>query len=97
MAAMRTPHTGRICNLSDDEPLPHADYVTELAEIVGAPEPVILSPKQGEKELSSAMLDFFRDNKRVSNTLLHRELLPELRYPSFRDAFRGKLNRSVLH
>jgi len=89
MAAMNAPRRARICNLSDDEPLSHADYVIDLAQLIGAPEPVILSPKQGEKELSPAMLDFFRDNKRVSNSLLHRELLPELHYPSFRDAFDG--------
>ncbi|MDT8376144.1 MAG: SDR family oxidoreductase [Mariprofundaceae bacterium] len=89
MAAMHAPRRARICNLSDDEPLSHADYVIALAEMIGAPPPRILTPEAGEKELSPAMLDFFRDNKRVSNTLLHRELLPELRYPSFRDAFDG--------
>ena len=84
---MERPRPGRVVNLADDEPLPHADYVIEVAKMVGAPEPLILSPEQGEKELSPAMLDFFRDSKRVSNRLLHRELLPELHYPSFRDAF----------
>ena len=89
MAAMNSPRRARICNLSDDEPLSHADYVTELAQLIGAPPPLILSPEAGAKELSPAMLDFFRDSKRVSNSLLHRELLPELHYPSFRDAFDG--------
>ena len=87
MAAMKSPRAGRVVNVADDEPLPHVGYVTELARMIGAPAPELLSPEEGEKELSPAMLDFFRDNKRVSNRLLHRELLPELHYPSFRDAF----------
>ncbi len=87
MAAIKKPKAGRVVNVADDEPLPHADYVTELAQLVGAPPPQILSQEVGEKELSPAMLDFFRDSKRVSNRLMHDELLPELNYPTFRDAF----------
>ena len=86
IAAMQKPRSGRIVNLADDEPLPHADYVTELARLTGAPEPVLLSEKAGEKELSPMALEFFRDNKRISNRILHNELLAVLKYPSFRDA-----------
>jgi len=87
MAAMRSPRPGRMVNLADDEPLPHANYVTELARIIGAPAPVMLTPEEGERQLPPAMIDFFRDNKRVSNRLLHRELLPKLKYPGFREGF----------
>jgi nucleoside-diphosphate-sugar epimerase len=87
MAAINAPRRARICNLSDDEPLPHADYVTELARLIGAPAPELLTPEEGEQQLSPMALEFFRDNKRISNRMLHRELLPELRYPSFRDAY----------
>jgi len=86
MAAMARPRPGRIVNVSDDAPLPHGDYVAELAAMIGAPAPELLTPEEGERLLSAAALDFFRDNKRVSNRLLHVELLPELRYPSFREA-----------
>lgn len=93
MAAMQKPMPGRIVNLADDGPLPHADYVMELAHMIGAPEPVLMAPDEGERELSAAALTFFRDNKRVSNRRLHAELLPELRYPSFRDAVPELLER----
>ncbi len=95
MTAMEKPRPGRIVNVADDEPLPHACYVTELAAMLGAPVPVLLSPEQGERELSAAMLDFFRDNKRVSNRLLHAELLPELKYPGFRDAVAALLQEAA--
>jgi len=84
LAAMAKRRPGRIVNLADDLPLPHADYVSELARLIGAPQPELLSPEQGEAQLSPAALSFFRDNKRVSNRLLHQELLPELQYPDFR-------------
>lgn len=86
LAAMARPRPGRIVNLCDDVPLPHADYVSELAQLVGAPAPLILDAAQAERELPPATLAFFRDNKRVCNALLHRELLTDLRYASFRDA-----------
>lgn len=86
LAAMDKPRPGRIVNLADDRPLPHDEYVCDLARLVGAPNPVILTPEEGEQELSAAALDFFRDNKRVSNRLLHRELLSTLEYPDFRRA-----------
>jgi len=91
MAAIKMSKPGRIVNLADDEPLPHANYVTELARMIDAPEPVILTPEEGKLQLSPAMIDFFHDNKRVSNRLLHRELLPKLKYPGFREGFASLL------
>ncbi len=84
LAAMAAPKPGRIVNLADDAPLPHADYVCELARLIGAPEPTLLSPEEAARELSPAALEFFRDSKRVCNRRLHAELLPRLRYPDFR-------------
>jgi len=92
MAAIGKPKAGRIVNLADDEPLPHADYVVEVANMIGAPAPEILTPEAGERELSSAMLDFFRDNKKVSNRLLHVELLETLNYPNFRDGIKALIS-----
>lgn len=86
LAAMQAPRSGRTVNLADDEPLPHSEYVTELARMIGADAPQLLTPEQGEQQLSPMALEFFRDNKRISNRLLHKELLPELKFPSFRDA-----------
>lgn len=86
ISAMHANEPGRIVNLADDLPLPHDEYISEVARLVGAPDPVILTPEQGEIELSPAMLDFFRDNKRVSNRLMHETLLPNMKYPDFRTA-----------
>jgi len=86
LAARCNPRPGRMVNLADDLPLPHADYAAELATAIGAPPPMRLTPAEAEQRLSPAMLDFFRDNKRIDNRRLHAELLPQLRYASFRTA-----------
>jgi len=88
MAAMQAPKAGRIVNVADDLPLPHADYVGEVADMMGITQPEILTEQQAIVHLSATMLDFFRDNKRVSNQLLHDELLAQLKYPDFRCGMR---------
>jgi nucleoside-diphosphate-sugar epimerase len=87
LAAMDRPRIGRIMNLADDNPSPHFDYVSQLARMIGAPAPVRLTAEQAKSHLSPAALSFFTDNRRVSNRLLHRELLSDLKYPGFRDGF----------
>lgn len=91
-AAMHSPQSGRIINVADDLPLPHDQYASELAAYINAPAPVVLSPAEAERALSPALLDFFRDNKRVSNRKLHEQLLPQLHYPSFRHAWHTLLD-----
>jgi len=81
-AAINKTATG-IYNITDDLPLPHADYVMQLAEHLNTAAPIILSPEEGELQLSPAMLSFFRDNKRLNNKRLHQDLCPELLYPNF--------------
>ena len=85
LAAMQKPKANRIINLSDDEPCPHVDYVCALADMIGAPKPIVLTPQEAEAQMSAAYLSFFQDNKRISNQRLH-HLLPQLKYPSFRMA-----------
>jgi len=86
LAAMNAPQPQRIINLADDTPCSHMDYASALAKATHAPDPIILSPEEAEIELSPAYLDFFRDHKRISNQRLKQDLLPTLKYPSFRDS-----------
>jgi len=92
LAAMQSPHPSRIINLADDLPLPHADYVQQLAALLHAPKPIILNPEEGENQLSETVLSFFSDNKRISNQCLHDELLPQLIHPTFEQGIAAILN-----
>ncbi len=92
LAAMQTPRAGRIVNIADDLPLPHAEYVQQVASMIGTPPPIILTPEDGKKQLTPSALSFFSDNKRISNQRLHDELLPKLNYPSFKEGMMAILN-----
>lgn len=92
IAAIDNPRPGRIINLCDDMPYPHADYVSELCTAAGFPPPVLITPDETKSRLSMSALDFFMDNKRISNKKLHDELLQKLKYPSFRDALAGLIS-----
>lgn len=62
----------------DDHPVPRGDYYHQLADAVGAPVPTFdesTPAKRGSGGL----------NKRCRNARLHAELLPTLRYPTYRD------------
>ena len=93
LAAMQHPQSGRVVNIADDLPLPHVEYVQQVASMVGAPPPVILTPEDGEKQLTPSALSFFSDNKRISNQRLHDELLPELNFPTFREGIMDILSK----
>ncbi|MDX8383439.1 MAG: SDR family oxidoreductase [Ghiorsea sp.] len=86
IAAMHKPQAQRIINISDDAPCSHAEYACDLAQSIAAPHPIILSEQDAQTQLSPTFLDFFRDNKRISNKKLHQELLLELKYPDFKSA-----------
>jgi len=85
IAAMQQPRSGRIINIADDLPLPHAEYVQQVAAMIGANTPIILTPQEGKEQLTPSALSFFSDNKRISNKMLHVELLPKLHYPTFKE------------
>ncbi|MDQ6973548.1 MAG: SDR family NAD(P)-dependent oxidoreductase, partial [Mariprofundaceae bacterium] len=95
-AAMNHPRSGRILNLADDLPFPHHQYVQEVAAMIGAPAPIILTPDEGKKQLTATALSFFSDHKRISNQRLHDELIEHLIYPSFRHGMTSIL-RSFNH
>lgn len=91
LAAMQAPKALRIVNLADDLPLPHHEYVQQVAHMIAAPMPIILSPEEAKEQLSANVLSFFSDNKRIRNQQLHEQLLPQLRHPTFKQGIAALL------
>jgi nucleoside-diphosphate-sugar epimerase len=82
MASMARPRPGAIYNVCDDGPATSEAVVAYAAELLGiAPPPLVPLAKAN---LSPMALSFYRDNKRVSNALIKRELGVTLRYPDYR-------------
>ncbi|MCS6878851.1 MAG: SDR family oxidoreductase [Geminicoccaceae bacterium] len=88
-ASMERPNPGRIYNVCDDEPAPPQDVVAFAAELLGVPPP----PEEPFEtaELSPVARSFYRDNRRVRNERIKRELGIALRYPTYREGLRALL------
>ncbi len=80
-ASMARPRPGAVYNVADDRAAPAADVVAFGARLLGL-DPPPLEPFEGA-ELSEMARSFWRDNKRVRNDRIKRELGVRLRYPDF--------------
>ncbi len=83
IAAIERPHTGRVYNVTDDEPGPPQDVVNFAAQLLGRPQPPSLD--FATAELSSMARSFYSENKRVANARMKAELGIRLKYPSYRE------------
>ena len=74
---------GAIYNVCDDEPAPPQDVVAYAAELLGVAPP----PEQpyDTADLSPMARTFYKDNRRVRNDRIKRELDVQLAYPNYRD------------
>jgi nucleoside-diphosphate-sugar epimerase len=81
-ASIARPSPGRVYNLCDDAPAPPADVIATACELLGR-EPPPHVPFE-EAELSAMARSFYRDNKRVSNRRIKKELGVTLVYPDYR-------------
>ena len=81
-ASLARPRPGAVYNLCDDNPAPGEEVVAYAATLLGvAPPPLI--PLEAA-QLSPMAESFYRDNKRVSNARIKRELGFRLKYPDYR-------------
>lgn len=88
-ASMARPRPGAIYNVCDDEPAPPQDVVAYAAALAGIAAP----PEQPYEtaELSPMARTFYRDNRRVRNDRIKRELGVKLAYPTYREGLRALL------
>lgn len=76
-------HLGGIYNVTDNEPSPPQDVVTEAARLMGVPAPAEIPFETAE--LSAMARSFYGENKRVSNAHI-RALGFEFLYPDYRQS-----------
>lgn len=88
-ASIARPAPGAVYNVCDDEPAPPQDVVAFAAALMGVPPP----PEQpyATAELSPMARTFYRDNRRVRNERIKRELGVTLAYPTYREGLRALL------
>lgn len=88
-ASIVRPRAGAIYNVCDDEPTPPQDVVAYAAALLGIEPP----PEQPYEtaDLSPMARTFYRDNRRVRNDRIKRELGVTLAYPTYREGLAALL------
>ena len=83
-ASIARPAPGRVYNVCDDEPAEPGDVMAFACNLLEVEPPPTVPFDAAAAEMSPMALSFWRDNRRVSNARLKRELGVELAYPDFR-------------
>lgn len=85
IVAMHKARAGELFNATDGTPGKISEYLQVAAEALGqAPLPEI-SMTQGQQELSSGMLSYLSESRKISNQKMLDELNVQLQYPDFRE------------
>ena len=90
-ASMQRPRAGAVYNVCDDAPAPPADVVAHACELLGVEPPPLVPFAEAAREMSPMALSFWRDNRRVDNGRIKRELGVRLQYPDYRSGLRACL------
>jgi nucleoside-diphosphate-sugar epimerase len=81
-ASIARPDPGAVYNVCDDRPAPAEEVIAYACRLLGvAPPPLVSLAAAG---LAPMAASFYRDNKRVANGRIKRELGVTLRYPDYR-------------
>ncbi len=86
VAALWRGRAGRVVHAVDDTDLKMGDYFDRVADAAGLPRPPRLAAAELAGRVSSAMLSFMRESRRLANGRMKRELRVRLRYPTVDDA-----------
>ena len=91
-ASVARPNPGTAYNVCDNEPAAPGDVVAYACELLGVAPPSAVPFEEAAKSMSPMALSFWRDNRRVDNTRIKRELGVALRYPDYRSGLRAVLS-----
>ncbi|MGB1077659.1 MAG: SDR family oxidoreductase [Bdellovibrionales bacterium] len=92
-ASIEAPRAGAIYNVSDDEPAPSHEVISEAADLLGVEEPPLIDIEYAN--LAPMTQSFYSDNKKVRNDLIKQELGVTLKYPTFREGLRACLEEEI--
>ena len=83
LAALERGAAGRVYNASDDSEMKMGDYFDLVADRAGLPRPPRIARAAAEAgAISTGLLSFMRESRRLVNTRMKAELGVRLRYPS---------------
>jgi nucleoside-diphosphate-sugar epimerase len=84
-ASMAKPDPGAVYNVCDDEPAPPAEVAAFACGLLGVAPPPVVPFAEAAETMSPMALSFWRDNRRVDNGRIKRDLGVRLAYPTYRE------------
>ncbi len=81
-AALHAPISGEVINIADDSPSSMTDYFRAVADYAGLPYPPEISMQAAREQMSTGMLSYLAESRRIRNDKMKRLLHIRLRYPS---------------
>lgn len=90
-ASIAKSDPGAVYNVCDDEPAAPADVTAEACRLLGVAPPPLLPFDEAAKDMSEMAKSFWRDNRRVANDRIKRDLGVKLLYPDYRVGLKAVL------
>ncbi len=88
ITAMQVAVTGEIYNVTDGSPGKITEYLQAAAVELKLAEPPEISMHEAKQTLSSGMLSYLSESRKISNEKMLTELKITLRYPNFRQGLK---------
>ena len=88
IAAMRKGQSSEIFNATDGTPGKISEYLQEAAKALKLKPLPEISMAEGETTLSSGMLSYLNESRKISNEKILKTLSIDLRYPDFREGIK---------
>ncbi len=92
-ASMADPAPGAVYNVCDDEPAAPAEVVEFACRLLDVEPPPEIPFDEAARTMSPMALSFWRDNRRVDNGRIRRDLGVTLAYPTYREGLQAILDR----
>ena len=89
MNTLRRGRNGRVYNAVDDSAIRMADYFDAVADAFALPRPRRISRVMAKTEISTGLLSFMSESRRLSNVRLKKELGFRFDYPTIHDGLRA--------
>ena len=88
IAAMRDAQAGEVFNVTDGTPGKISEYLQAAAQVLGEQPLPEISLAEAQTQLSSGMLSYLSESRKISNRKMLSELKVELRYADFREGIK---------
>ena len=88
ISAMHEPIAGEVFNVTDGSPGKISEYLQAACVVLGLPPLAEISMREAQAELSSGMLSYLSESRKISNQKMLSTLKVTLAYPDFRIGLR---------